>query len=88
MIADAESFLTTWAAAADRLGWTTLDLFGVHPVAPASRFDVMGLIPMLRGDTVSALTEQFAAIQCVSGAGQSFRRPNNSGAVLLAGELK
>jgi len=27
----------------------TLDLFGVHPIAPAASFDVMGLIPVLRG---------------------------------------
>ena len=28
----------------------TLDLFGVHPIAPAASFDVMGLIPVPRGD--------------------------------------
>jgi hypothetical protein len=58
----------TWGKTADRLGWTTLDLFGVHPTAPTARFDVMGLIPILRGRSVCVLTEKTATIECESGA--------------------
>jgi hypothetical protein len=63
LAADAESFLVAWGKTADQLGWETLDLFGVHPVAPASRFDVMGLIPILRGWSVCVLTEKTATIE-------------------------
>jgi hypothetical protein len=50
LVDDAEVFLARWGEAAHLLGWTALDLFGVHPAAPAARFDVMGLLPLLRGD--------------------------------------
>jgi len=44
LIDDAESFLSRWGTVAHQLGWTAVDLFGVHPIAPAARFDVMGLL--------------------------------------------
>jgi hypothetical protein len=52
LVADAENLLSGWSETADRLDWATLDLFGVHSTAPAARFDVMGLIPILRGANV------------------------------------
>jgi hypothetical protein len=87
LVADAESFLAAWGKTADRLGWTTLDLFGVHPTAPAARFDVMGLILILRGKSVSGLAERTATIDCKSGAKQTLNRPNGAGAVLITGVL-
>jgi hypothetical protein len=83
LLADAESFLVTLGKTADRLGWTTLNLFGVHPIAPTARFDVMGLIPLLGGRRVAALTERSASIQAVSGARLTYRRSDRAGAVLL-----
>jgi len=83
LVADAESFLAAWGKTANRLGWTTLDLFGVHPTSPASRFDVIGLIPILRGRKISALAELTATIDCKSGAKQTFNRPTGAGAVLI-----
>jgi hypothetical protein len=83
LAADAESFLITWGETADRLGWTTLDLFGVHPTAPTARFDVMGLIPILRGRSVRVLTEKSATIDCKSGAKLTFYPPTGAGAVLI-----
>jgi hypothetical protein len=83
MIADAESFLVTWGKTADRAGWTALDLFGVHPTAPTARFDVMGLIPMLRSRAVITLTQDSAVIRGRSGAGLVYRRKPDSQAVLL-----
>ncbi len=44
---DAHAFLRDWAVQAHRLGWTTPDLFGVHRHAPLTRFDCMGLVPLL-----------------------------------------
>jgi hypothetical protein len=83
VVADAANFLSSWGEAAGQLGWTTLDLFGVHPAAPRVRFDVMGLIPMLRGRTVSSLTKDSAVLRCPSGASLVYRRQPNSQTVLL-----
>ena len=60
MAQDARAFLDRWGRAAHLLGWTALDLFGVHPDAPAARFDVMGLVPMLNGRRVIAITKEAA----------------------------
>ena len=84
LLSDAENFLTRWGGAAHLLGWTSLDLFGVHPIAPAARFDVMGLIPILNGAEVLALTSQTATMRRVSGAVLNFRRPEQGEAVLLS----
>ena len=84
LLSDAENFLTRWGSAAHLLGWTALDLFGVHPIAPAARFDVMGLIPILKGAEVLALTSQTATMRRLSGAVLSFHRPKYGEAVLLS----
>jgi hypothetical protein len=70
-IRDANSFLAKWGQQAHALGWTIRELFGLHPVAerPAptfrrlSRYDSIGLIWLLQGRPVIALTETEAAIQ-------------------------
>jgi len=74
-IRDAATFLGTWGVQAHALGWTTADLFGLHP-APArlaaklsrlSRRDALGLIWLLDGRPVIALTHQQAEIQGAGG---------------------
>jgi hypothetical protein len=74
-IRDADSFLPTWGAQARARGWTAGDLFGLHP-APArpaanfsrlSRRDALGLIWLLDGRPVIALTDQQAEIQGAGG---------------------
>ena len=40
LISDAETFLTRWGDAAQQLGWTALDLFGVRSTAPAAELAV------------------------------------------------
>jgi hypothetical protein len=55
-IDDAALFLDQWGKQAQRLGWTVEDLFGLHPRAPMARYDHMGLLWMLRGELVVALT--------------------------------
>jgi hypothetical protein len=83
LLSDAESFLNRWGGTAYELGWSTVDLFGVHPIAPAARFDVMGLILLLQGGTVAALTEKAATIRRSSNAMLTYRRGDQTGAVCL-----
>ena len=71
---DALAFLRDWAAQAHALGWEALDLFGVHSEAPHARLDGMGLVPLLGGRPVVALTEDSAAIGANSGGVLTFRR--------------
>jgi hypothetical protein len=83
VLSDAENFMTRWGSAAHSLGWTALDLFGVHPAAPAARFDVMGLLLLTQGSAVVALTTGAAMIRRPSGAVLTYRR-SGIGAVLLS----
>lgn len=66
-IGDADAFLTTWGEQAAALGWTAEELFGLDPVAPLHRYDTMGLIWLLQGRPVVALTESTAAIKTPTG---------------------
>jgi hypothetical protein len=86
-IHDANSFLATWVAQAEAFGWTERDLFGLHPVPerPAanysrlSRLDGAGLIWLLHGRPVIALTETAATILAPSGANLTYRRHRTPG---------
>jgi hypothetical protein len=84
VLSDAEIFLSRWGSAAHSLGWTALDLFGVHPTAPAVRFDVMGLMLLTQGGAVVALTADAATVRRGSSAALSYQRPAQSGAVLIS----
>jgi hypothetical protein len=84
VISDAEIFLARWGSAAHSLGWTALDLFGVHPRAPAARFDVIGLLLLVQGGAVVALTADAATIRRKTGALLSCRRPVAPGAILIS----
>jgi hypothetical protein len=53
---DAGIFLDQWGREAERLGWMAEELFGLHPYTPMARYDQMGLIWMLKGERVVALT--------------------------------
>lgn len=85
VVEDADCFLSNWDRAACDLGWTALDLFGVHAIARGCRYDVMGLVMLLGGGSVFALTEQTAAFRRPSGSTLTYRRKPMSGAVLLCG---
>jgi hypothetical protein len=84
MIADAEVFVATWGHQAETLGWSVDDLFGLHepPARPhpsyrrLSRYDCTGLIWLLQGRPVMALTETEAAILGQSGATVTYRKHN------------
>jgi hypothetical protein len=83
-VADGQRFLARWDERAHALGWTARDLFGLHmpPERPhpsysrLSRYDEIGLIWLLRGREVIALTEATAVIQGSTGAITIYRRHN------------
>ena len=67
MIDDGGRFLDRWATEAAGLGWQATDVFGVHPAAPSSRFDAMGLVPIIGGGEVISITERTATIRSPGG---------------------
>jgi hypothetical protein len=81
---DGRRFLIRWGEQAAALGWTSRDLFGLAPVPekPApnyrrlSRYDETGLIWLLGGRPVVALTDTTAAIKNATGAVTVYRRHN------------
>jgi len=84
IITDAETFLPQWGSVAAGLGWSAHDLFGVHPAAPACRYDAMGLLLTLQGSAVVALTDTTATMRAPSGAILTFRRKSNPTAILIS----
>jgi hypothetical protein len=74
LLADADRFLDSWGIRAARLGWPAWELFGCHRHAPWGRIQGMGLVLLLRGDEVAALTATEAVIRTITGARQSYRR--------------
>jgi hypothetical protein len=81
-VADGRTFLAHWADQAHALGWTAKDLFGLLPVpehakpsfSRLARYDEIGLIWLLRGRGVAALTEATAAIRNPTGSITVYRR--------------
>lgn len=71
---DSYCVLRDHAARAHELGWVEYDLFGVHPERPWARFDCMGLVPLLNGAAVVALSDTEGTIEKPSGARVTFRR--------------
>jgi hypothetical protein len=77
---DGRKFLNQWGEQAEALGWTAEELFGLHdpPEQPGpsyrrlSRYDVIGLIWLLHGRPVVALTADRAVIGRADGL--TFRR--------------
>jgi hypothetical protein len=59
---DAGIFLDVWGELAERLGWTADDLFGINPSHPLVRYDAMGLIWFLKGQTVTVLHRETAVL--------------------------
>ena len=83
-VEDGRRFLARWGEQAEALGWTARDLFGLHtpPAKPhpsysrLSRYDETGLIWLLQGRPVVALTEATAAIENPAGTITTYRRHN------------
>jgi hypothetical protein len=83
LLGDAENFLSRWGHAAHAMGWTALDLYGVHPLAPTARFDVMGFLFLIQGGAVPVITASSASIHRRTGAHLTYRRHDTDGAVLI-----
>jgi hypothetical protein len=83
-VEDGKRFLARWGGLAEVSGWTTRDLFGLasvpdnpHPsYRRLSRYDETGLIWLLRGRAVLAITESTAAIGSPTGTVTVYRRHN------------
>jgi hypothetical protein len=83
-VEDGRRFLIRWGEQAEALGWAARDLFGLHrpPASPhpsysrLSRYDETGLIWLLQGREVIALTDATAAIQSPTGDITIYRRHN------------
>jgi len=74
LVTDTETFLDSWAATAHRLGWPAWELFGCHRRAPWGRIDGMGLVLLLHGNELAAMTPSEAVIRTRRGARQTYRR--------------
>ena len=84
-VQDGSKFLARWGEQAEALGWTSADLFGLHtpPERPhpsysrLSRSDATGLVWLLQGRPVVALTADTAAIESpTTGGTTTYRRFN------------
>jgi hypothetical protein len=73
-VEDGRRFLGQWDEQASALGWTPDDLFGLHRTAPLVRYDHMGLVWLLHGAKVIALTDSTAAIRTQAGSLLQFYR--------------
>src|SRR6266851_5020790 len=74
-IADARGFVVSgWLDRAQSLGWTIEDLFGADDVKPYARIDRAGLVLLLNGNRVVAISADVAGIETQTGARQTYRR--------------
>ena len=84
LINDGGKFLDHWGAEAARLGWSALDVFGVHPIAPAARFDAAGLVLLISSGEVLAINHMSATIKSrSSNSTLTYLRTPREGAVAL-----
>jgi hypothetical protein len=88
-IEDCESFHRLgWANLAEAFGWGPLDLFGCDRERPLARCDHMGLLWLIQGRKLVALTANTAKIDTLTGSLQTYRRvPIGSDRIVLAWEL-
>jgi hypothetical protein len=90
-IDDAAKFADRWAAQAAALGWEPEDLWGCNGRKPVERLDQAGLVWLLDGKDLVALTSEIASIRTKTGAPLTYvRRRHDTGAceVVLAWDLE
>jgi hypothetical protein len=66
----ASTFAEQWAAQAFRLGWSAEEVFGLDEIAPAARYDCMGVAWLLSERHVVALDGKGADIETARGVRQ------------------
>jgi hypothetical protein len=76
-----------WAARAEALGWGPFDLFGCNRDKPFARISQAGLLWLLAGRKLLALTRDTAAITTHSGGSLTFYRRQLEAGGVLAWEL-
>jgi hypothetical protein len=76
-----------FCAVAMALGWGPYDLFGCDRDRPFARIDQAGLLWLLNGDRLFAMTENTATIETRTGARQTYRRKPSDPGRVLAWEL-
>ncbi len=76
-----------FCAVAAALGWTAFDLFGCDRDRPFARIDRAGLLWLLNGAKLIALSENTATIETKTAARQTFRRKPSEPRRVLALEL-
>jgi hypothetical protein len=86
-IDDVGRFLDRWARRANELGWDPFDLFGCDAVKPFARIDRQGLLWLLQGSEIGALTENSASIKTPKGVALTYRRKTEEPGRVLAWEL-
>jgi hypothetical protein len=83
-VEDGRRFMARWGKQAEALGWDAKDLFGLHkpPAQPhpsyrrLSRYNETGLVWLLQGREVVALTEATASIKGTTGNITIYRKHN------------
>jgi hypothetical protein len=65
-----------WLRQLAALGWGATDVFGCHAHAPLARLDCAGLLLLLDGRSIMAVTANAASLRTSSGAVQTrYRKP-------------
>lgn len=73
-----------FCAVAAALGWGPYDLFGHDPERPLACLDMMGLLWLMNGAKLVALTEETATVEFPTGSRQTYHRhPIAAGTVLV-----
>ena len=68
-LASCDAFMAgPWPGKAASMGWTAHNLFGCDNLKPVERVDRMGLLWLLRGGRIVALTSESAVIEMPSGS--------------------
>jgi hypothetical protein len=84
---DVGLFVDRWARYAAALGWRPLDLFGCDRDLLFDRINQVGLLWLLNGDKLIALSEHTATIETRTGVRQTYRRKPSEHGRVLAWEL-
>lgn len=84
---DAQRFVDQWGQQSAALGWSTLDIFGCHPTNPEHRFDQMGLIWIIAGAEIIAISAEVASIRNSAGTHQRVWKCAADGARVLLWDL-
>jgi hypothetical protein len=81
LLIDADRFMQRWQHRAELLDWNDQALFGLHPRAPAARFDAMGLVLLVRGGEVVELEEGIARISTIGRSQLTCQKPRHADAI-------